>query len=66
MFIIYVVDYEPKIKCKDDGSYFYKNQKYKRLEIEKENCSVMPFQKFLIFLICVFSENAQCFVGAFL
>ena len=49
------------MKYKDDGSYFYKNQKYKRLEIEKENCSVMSF-----FPLCAFSENAQCFVGAFL
>ena len=24
------------------------------------------FQKFLNFHVCVFSENAQCFVGAFL
>ena len=27
--------YQPKIKCKDRGSYFYKNQKYRPLEIEK-------------------------------
>ena len=24
-------------KCKDGGSYFYKNKKYRRLEIEKKN-----------------------------
>ena len=28
--------------------------------------SVTSFQKILIFHICVSSENAQCFVGAFL
>ena len=28
--------YQPKIKCKDGGSYFYKNQKYRSLEIEKK------------------------------
>ena len=28
--------YQPKIKCKEGGSSFYKNQKYKRLEIEKK------------------------------
>ena len=24
------------MKCKDRGSYFYKNQKYRRMEIEKK------------------------------
>ena len=48
-------------------SYFYKNQKHTPLEIGKIYFfSVVPFQKFPIFYICVFSENAQCFVGAFL
>ena len=28
--------------------------------------SVVSFRKFLIFHICVFSKNAQCFIGAFL
>ena len=28
--------------------------------------SVISFQEFLIFSILAFSENAQCFVGAFL
>ena len=28
--------YQPKIKCKDEGSYFYKNQKYRRMEKEKK------------------------------
>ena len=37
MFIIYVIDFSNKNKCKDGGSYFYKNQKYRPLEIEKKN-----------------------------
>ena len=28
--------YQLKIKCKDGGSYFYKNKKYRRLQIEKK------------------------------
>ena len=28
--------------------------------------SVISFKKFLIFPICASSENAQCFIGAFL
>ena len=34
MFIIYIINLS-KIKCKDGGSYFYKNKKYRRLEKEK-------------------------------
>ena len=45
--------YQPKIKYEDGGSYFYKNQKYRQLEIEKK-ISVVSFQKFLIFPIWVF------------
>ena len=68
MFIIYVMESsQPKVKCKDGGSYFYKNKKCRPLEIEKKNFfSVNSFQKILIFHICVFLGNAQCFVGAFL
>ena len=33
MFIIYVMD-TLKIKCKEGGSYFHKNKKYRRLEKE--------------------------------
>ena len=51
--------------CKDGGSYFYTNQKYRPLEIEKKNFSVNSFQKIPIFHLCVFSENTKCFVGAF-
>ena len=50
--------YQPKIKCKDGGSYFYKNQNYRRLEI-------ISFQKFLNFHLRGFSENAQYFVRIF-
>ena len=48
------------MKCKDVGSYFYKNKKYRRLE------KVISFQEFLNFLIWTFPENVQCFVGVFL
>ena len=27
--------YQPKIRCKDGGSYFYKNKKYRRSKKEK-------------------------------
>ena len=37
MFIIYVIDFSTKKKkCKDGGSNFLKNQKYRLLEIEKK------------------------------
>ena len=54
------------MKCKDRGSYFYKNQKYRRMEIEKKIFSAISFKKFLIFPIWPFLENAQCFVKALL
>ena len=62
MFIIY----QPKIIYKYEGSYFYKNQKYRQLEKENKNFSIVWFQKFLIFPIWAFLENAQCFLGALL
>ena len=66
MFIIYVIYfYQPKIKCKGRGSYFYKDKKYRWLEKEKK-LGVISFQKFLIFPIWAFPENAQNFVRAFL
>ena len=57
--------YQPKRKCKDGGSKLYKNQKYRPLEIEKklffDFISEIPnFSNMHV------SENAQCFVGAFL
>ena len=64
LFMSYV--YQPKIKCKGGGSYFSKSQKYWSLQIQKKKNSVNSFQKMPIFHISVFSENAQCFVGAFL
>ena len=37
MFIIYVIDLSTKKKkCKYGSLYFYKNQKYRRLENEKK------------------------------
>ena len=66
MFIIYVQIYQPKIKCKDGGSYLHKNQNYRPLEIKTKSFFVNSFQKTLIFHICFSSENAQCFVSAFL
>ena len=48
-------------------SYFYKNKKYRPLEVEKKFFfSLNSFQKMLIFHKCVSSENTQCFVGSFL
>ena len=64
LFTSYI--YRPKIECKDEGSYFYKNQKERPLVTEKKFFSVNSFQKILIFHIWVSSENTQCFVGAFL
>ena len=41
--------YQLKMKCKDRGSYFYKNKKYRLLHIEKKKkISAISFQKFLI------------------
>ena len=66
MLIVTSCIYQPKIKCKDGGSNFYKNKKYRRLEKEKKIVPVISFHKFLIFPIWAFSENAQSFPGAFL
>ena len=44
------------MKCKDGGSYFYKNKKYRPFEIERKIFSVISFQKFLIFHKCVFQK----------
>ena len=67
MLIINVIIYQPKTKYKHGGSYFYKNKKYRRLEKEiKIFFSGILFQKFQIFPIWAFWENAQCLVGAFL
>ena len=55
-----------KIKCKDGGSYFYKNQKYRPLKIEKKNFFIYVNSDIPNFSKMRFSENAKCFVGAFL
>ena len=57
-----------KTKCKDGGSYFYKNQKYRPLEIGGK---FFFFFSYFISEIPIFSkmrlsENIQCFVGLFL
>ena len=65
MFIIYVIDLSIK-KFKDGGSYFYKTKLQTVVNRKKNFFSVNSFQKILIFHICTFSENAQCFVGALL
>ena len=49
-----------KIKCKDGGSYFYKNQNYRPLEIE--NKIFLVLQKFLIFHKCVFQKMLNVLV----
>ena len=48
------------------GFIFLQKSKIQTVGNGKENFSVNSFQKILIFYIRVFSENAQCFVGAFL
>ena len=50
--------YQPKIKCKDRESHFYKNQRCTPLEIDFRKPSQNPN-----FLYMRFSENAQIFVG---
>ena len=50
---------------KNGGSRFYKNKKRQAVGNTKKNPSVISFQKFLIFKVWVFSENAQCFARAF-
>ena len=55
---------QPKFRSRGGSSYFYKYKKYRPLEISKN--SVNSFQKILIFYKWGFSENGQCFMGAFL
>ena len=66
MFILYVIDLSTKNKNVKTGVHtFTKIKNTDGWKKEKKN-SVISFQKFLIFPICAFSENAQSFVGAFL
>ena len=60
--------YQPKMKCKDGGLYFYKNQKYRQLEKEKKKNALFSYfiSGIPSFPIWAFSENIQCFVGVFL
>ena len=64
----YVIDLSIKNKTeKRRASYFCKNKKYRPLEIEKKNSfRLFHFRKSLFFIYAFLSENAQCFVGAFL
>ena len=48
------------------GFMFLQKSKIKTAGNRKKIFSVNSFLKILIFHICVSSENAQCFVGAFL
>ena len=79
MFIIYVIDLSTKnknvktgvcifIKIKSTGRWDKKIRELNSLTYlvgnrRKNFFSVNSFQKILIFHICAFSENAQCFRG---
>ena len=66
MFIIYVIDLSAKNKMQT-GVHVLTKIKKQTVENRKTIFfSVNLFQKMLIFHIRVSSENAQCFVGAFL
>ena len=66
MFIITSQIYQQKIKWKGGGSYFYKNKKYRRLEIEQKIFFSYFIWKTPNFSRMGFSQNAQCIVGALL
>ena len=66
MFIIYIIDLSAKNKRYRRGFIFLQKSKLQIVKNRKIFFSVILFQKFLIFRIFVFSENAQCFVGALL
>ena len=66
MFIIHVIDLSTKNKIQRRGFTFLQKSKIKALGNIKKKFSVNSFRKVLIFHICISSENAQCFVGAFL
>ena len=67
MFIIYVIDLSTKNKMERRGFIFLQKSNIKTVGNRKKKLfSVISSQKFLIFLIWAFSENAQRFVGAFL
>ena len=66
MFIIYIIDLSAKNKRYRRGFIFLQKSKLQIVKNRKIFFSVILFQKFLIFRIFVFSENAQCFVGTLL
>ena len=59
MFIIYVIDLSTKIKCKDGVYIFTKLRNTDGWKKKKIFFSGISFQKFLIFHVWAFSENAQ-------
>ena len=66
-FIIYVIYWSTKNKIQRWGFIFLQKSKIKTLRNRKRFFfPVNSFPKILIFHICVYSENAQCFVRAFL
>ena len=67
MFIIYVIDLSTKNKNVRTGVHiFYKIKTKDSWKLKKTFSLAISFQKFLIFPIYSFLENAQCFVRAFL
>ena len=49
--------YQSKIKCEDEGLYFYENQKYRRLETEKKTSDqLFHFRNSLFFLYGIFQK----------
>ena len=70
MFIIYIIDLSTKNENVKMGVHILTKRNKKTPDSCKQKnfffFPVIPFQKLLIFHICNFSENAQCFVRAFL
>ena len=51
-----VIVYQPKIKCKDGGSHFYKNKKYRRLKKDKNVFQLFHFSNSSFFLYGLFQK----------
>ena len=65
MFIIYVINLSTKNKNANMRVHSFIKIKNKNPWKQRKLFSVNSFQKILIFHICISSESAQCFVGAF-
>ena len=65
MFMIYAIDLSTKNKMSRQGFIFLEKSKTETVGNTKKHFSRFLFQK-LTFHIRDFSENAQCFVKAFL